>query len=439
MHADFAEYVNWLGSDSECCSCSDEGNVERFRVFPVLDDCWAMKYPGRCWQPDDPGSIMLRGWASMGYTYNAERAPNRGNGPVGYNDRADEFQLNQLYAYLHKPLDENYDGLQYGFRADMVFGTDARYMQAIGLELDQDTALGVSPPLLNYDLNSGRRFYHLAFPQFYGEVGYGCASLLVGHFYSPIGYERGPADENFFYSHSYARIYGEPLTHTGALAKAKIGDRLTFRVGLHNGWDNFTHQNAPINDQYGILAGATITNASGNVSFSFDGIVGDSTDFGSGNIDPQRQMYSMVLKVRLTDDLTYVAQHDAAYQEFSGINEAVQWYGLVQYLYMTLTDNLQAGIRYEVFDDDDAVRVAALDRGNVASVGAYSGWFHAITAGLNWMPCENVRIRPELRWDWFANHNVQTGLPFGDDGAAPFPAATERSQFTAALDAIILW
>ena len=106
---------------------------------------------------------------------------------------------------------------------DIMFGTDGRFTKATGLELDQSGA---------DRLNSGRRFYHLALPQFYAEARYNDLSIIAGHFYTIIGYEGVPAAGNFFYSHAYTMQYGEPFTHTGLLASWQATDRVEVKAGL---------------------------------------------------------------------------------------------------------------------------------------------------------------------------------------------------------------
>ena len=71
-------------------------------------------------------------------------------------------------------------------------------------------------------------------PQLYVEVAaplLNGVSLKAGHFYANMGYERVAAPDNFFYSHSYSFIFGEPFTFTGAMATIKPSDMLTFNVG----------------------------------------------------------------------------------------------------------------------------------------------------------------------------------------------------------------
>jgi hypothetical protein len=54
--------------------------------------------------------------------------------------------------------------------------------------------------------------------------------------------------------------------------------------------------------------------------------------------------------------------------------------------------------------------------------------FFTLAARTHWTPRANLRVRPELRWDWY---NGQ-GLPLFND-------RTQNRQFTAAIDAIVLF
>ena len=57
----------------------------------------------------------------------------------------------------------------------------------------------------------------------------------------------------------------------------------------------------------------------------------------------------------------------------------------------------------------------------------FAGDFYGATAGLKWTPCPNLTVRPEIRWDWYDG----VGMPF-DDG-------TKDDQFTAGVDAILVF
>jgi hypothetical protein len=57
-----------------------------------------------------------------------------------------------------------------------------------------------------------------------------------------------------------------------------------------------------------------------------------------------------------------------------------------------------------------------------------AGTMQAITLGLNRTVNPNLRVRPELRWDWY--HGA---------GPSPFDDLTRNGQLTAAIDVICVF
>ncbi len=161
--------------------------------------------------------IDFRGWLSQGYTWNPDEPADRFNGPVTFNDRADEYQLNQLYLIGERVTNTECRDADFGGRVDLLYGTDHRFAVARGLE-DR--------------WNEGQRFYGLAMPQLYGDLAVGKWLGRVGHFYAPLGYETVMAPDNFFYSHSYSHQYGEPFTFTGAMVSAQSTSAWRFTAAL---------------------------------------------------------------------------------------------------------------------------------------------------------------------------------------------------------------
>jgi putative OmpL-like beta-barrel porin-2 len=100
--------------------------------------------------------------------------------------------------------------------------------------------------------------------------------------------------------------------------------------------------------------------------------------------------------------------------------EDAQWWGAAHYLFYELNDCWQAGTRWEVFHDDDGVRIRPFERATPLGRGT----LYALTLGLNYLPSPNFILRPEIRWDWAA-------------GISPFDDETSSQQFTAAIDAIV--
>ena len=128
-----------------------------------------------------------------------------------------------------------------------------------------------------------------------------------------------------------------------------------------------------------------------------------------------------MLTQRLNDDLTYIFQHDNAWQnDDRGQGVDSEWYGINQYLLYTLNDCWSMGARLEWFRDDDGVRVPNW-AGNTGAAGSY--W--EATLGMNWTPGTNLTLRPEIRWDWF------NGI------GAPYADGQSNDQFTASFDAIL--
>ena len=398
--------------------------------------------------------INTYGWINAGIGANNWGSPF--NGPITFNDRNWQGQMNQLYLVNERLLDVD-NGRWLGGRVDLLYGTDYIYTTARGLDgnlLNQPNAAGV----VGAPSWASSKDYGLAMPQLYGEVGAGNHAVKFGHFYTIIGYEVVPAIGNFFYTHAYTMQYGEPFTHTGILDTWTVNDQLVVYGGITNGWDNFSD---PINilgianpaypganSNAGFLGGVSFKNsdqtqsltttvASGNEPGSFVSATGPAN---IGN----RSIVSTVYVNQLSDKLTYVFQNDNGWQfnanpVSQNIGQAAglaQWYGINQYMFYTLSDTLVAGMRLEWFRDNNGYRVLnpirnAIFGGPVGS--GYAGNFWQATWGLNWKPNRNWIIRPELRYDWYSPDNMAGPLPFGKITGG---SGDQYGQFYGGCDAI---
>ena len=396
------------GCADDCLECDDE-------VHRLFDNCCCLQSHG----------LNITGWVAQGFTANPDDPSDRFNGPVTFNDRANEYQLNQIYAIIEKPLVTDC-GWDIGGRVDLLYGSDYRFTLARGLDAEGD---------FTAKFNSSR-FYGLAIPQAYGEIGGENLRVKLGHFYTIIGYEVVTAPDNFFYSHAYTMQYGEPFTHTGALATYTVNDQLTLMGGITNGWDNFDDQN----DAQSFLGGVTFSSSDASQKLALALHTGEEEIvIGTGETS-NRTIYSAVYTNTLSDRLTYVFQHDNGWQEDAPGFEEAQWYSINQYLIYQINCCWSAGVRAEWFRDDDGFRVfpagdyaarGPLENNNIASAGGFEGDFWEITAGLNYKPTANLKIRPELRYDWFDGRAT--------NGVQPYDGGTDDSQFLAAFDVIYLW
>ena len=386
--------------------------------------------------------IVVSGIANAGITYNGNNPSNGFNGPVTFGDRASEFQLNQLNLNIQKAVATEGSEYSFGGRLDTMFGSDAIFTQAYGVPAF-NVNTGLAQPRGSWDLNilSSDRFYGFALPQAYGEAylpfGNG-VDVKVGHFYTPIGYETVPANENFFYSHAYTMQYGEPFTHTGAISNYNIDSNWNVMGGITTGsatggWDGgFDKQLG----NYSGIAGTTWTSNDKGSSVNVSGTYGNTSQTSS----QKWALYSIVLKHNITDKTHFVLQHDHGFADgvvtygnntdttYSSNPKNAEWYGINSHLYYDLKDNLSIGMRAEWFRDQNGFRVFAPGRISAATNGTGYSYaahgtnystgvaasYYELTWGLNWKPTKWLNLRPNVRYDWIdTTTSTAAGSPFG--------------------------
>ncbi len=216
----------------DACDCSgcDSGCCESGCDFPGLDllcqDCI-----GDSWRLKDAIApccgIDFGGWTQIGYHNKATPLSSNPGDVFSFNDRPDRLNLHQQWFWAEKVADGS-SGLDWGFRADLMYGVDAAKTQSFGNNPGRfDFQNG-------WDQGGG---YGWAMPQLYGQLAAGDWSVIAGHFYTLVGYEVVTAPDNFFYSHAYTMFNSEPFTHTGALATYSGFDNVEFYGGWTAGWD----------------------------------------------------------------------------------------------------------------------------------------------------------------------------------------------------------
>lgn len=372
-------------------------------------------------------NLKIGGWLNSSVSTNFNSSPDNYNGPVTFNDRTGELQMNQLYLFLQKAVNVNGDSFDFGGRVDFMYGTDAIFTQAYGSPaFDPQTGAPINRGHWDLHLNSHEeRFYGIALPQAYAEfnlpVGNGI-DIKAGHFYTPIGYEVVTAPDNFFITKPYTMQYGEPFTHTGLLASYTFTPNWSASAGAvtgsnTGGWDGNWDRDL---GNWAFLGGVTWTSDDAGTSLTLTSTAGERAEDSNSTW----AMYSLVGKHNFTDKLHYVIQHDHGWADnvitgnglSSGrINEDASWYGINQYLMYDITDKVSAGIRGEWFRDHNGFRVFGPGR-CVAATNATDNYacgaadvakypwegsnYYAVTAGLNYKPAKWLTLRPNLRYDW---------------------------------------
>ena len=388
------------GDDGDCCS----GRLTR-----LFDDC------DGCGNILEDNGWKLSGWLEFGITFNGNRPANNLNTPgVGFNQADSQFMLNQLYFVLEKDAAANEDCFGWGGRVDLLVGSDAADTAVFG---GPNNTPNFDGTWSNNDIATANQI-GLAMPQMYASVyapiGNG-VTVNVGHFYTVIGYEVVPATGNFFYSHAYTMQYDEPFTHTGVLASTDLSDNISLTGGITTGWDDFENQN----NEWSFLGSVGWTSDSEDTSVTFAISSGGENDAfgGTSNLT----IFSLVAQQKLSENLSYVFQHDHMFYPNGDANAAgvtAEAYGINQYLFYDICDSTRAGMRVEWWRDH-----------NGTQLGAPGTNYYEITAGINHKLNSCIQVRPEVRWDWA-------------DGSDPWTTSdggTKDSQFTVGTDVILVF
>ena len=409
------------------------GDDGRYAPMPGLNWSRGCDYELDCgpmWtlQPCENDLINYGGWLSGGFTANNwGNTTMLGNAQLPFNNDP-HLNINQAWMWFQKEADNGGCGFDWGYQVDVMAGIDGPDTQAFG------------GPGWDSTWQWGNGGYGAAIPQAYLSVAYDDVTVIMGHFFTIMGYEVVPAPYNFFYSHAYTMAYGEPFTHTGILAEYSYSDQLSFYGGWTNGWDEGFNFGA--NGSSTFLGGIMWNSADERTAVSWTVNAGD---WGNGaNIHPNQDtgpttmsegsLYSQsfVLQQQIEDNWTYVFQTDYGYNRTrvpGGVD--TQWYGVNNYLFYNFNCCWAAGVRAEWFSDPNGARVdrAGLNAGNEAVDRAN---YFEITLGANWRPNNNFRLRPEVRYDWANGMGTNGGQRF-DPNAGSYDHA---DLWTFGLDAI---
>ncbi|MGR8934424.1 MAG: porin [Gammaproteobacteria bacterium] len=395
-------------------------------------------------------NLKIGGWLNTSVSANFNSSPDKYNGPITFNDRTGELQMNQFYLFLEKAVNVNGDSFDFGGRVDFMYGTDAIFTQAYG-SWPFDPGTGAVAKRGHWDLHITShedRFYGIALPQAYAEFNLPFGNgidIKAGHFYTIIGYEVVTAPDNFFITKPYTMQYGEPFTHTGILASYTFNDNWSASAGAvtggnTGGWDGSWDSGV---GNWAFLGGVTWTSDDTNTSLTLSSTAGERSETSSD----AWAMYSLVGKHNFTDQLHFIIQHDNGWADNvitgNGLtsgrgNEDARWYGINTYLLYDVNDKVSAGIRGEWFRDHNGFKVLGPGRciaattatDNFACGADYGNYtwegsnYYAVTAGMSYKPANWLTLRPNLRYDW-------------TDKTAAFSGGTRSDQLLFTADAII--
>jgi hypothetical protein len=362
---------NGCACNGGCCCNSGWCNLGEAIVL------WDLLHP--CCEP----VITIAGWTSAGYHSENTPLSNTPGDRLAFNDVPDRLNVHQAWLYAEKVASTDGNGADWGFRADVMYGTDGHTTQAFG------------NPAGSWDFQNGfdHGVYEWAIPQLYGELAVNDIAVKVGHFFTPAGYEVVPATGNFFYSHALTHYNSEPFTHTGALATYTGYEDVTFYGGWTAGWDSGFDS---VNSGSNVVAGLAVM-PSDDVTVTYIATAGN---LGARGDDAET--HHLVGSFTVTEKISYVLQSDLLRVDSTQDDDL----GLTNYMFYAVNDCVKLGGRIEWWKDDGIS-------------------YYEATTGVNIRPHANFVVRPEIRYDW---------TPTSTDANLRY---TDRNRTTFGVDAIL--
>jgi hypothetical protein len=372
--------------------------------------------------PTPAPGFKISGWIDSGMTFNPASPQDNQNFGRFFDDRANEPLLNQLVINFERALAPQPGEFDWGFKLQFMYGSDARYIHSLGLFSDTAATSIVQPDLVEGYLN-------LHFP----IISEGGLDLKLGKFVTLEGVETIDPRANFFYSHTYIFNVGIPFNHTGALATFHATKWLDLYSGITRGVNTSIEDN---NDSVSFHGGVGLNLLDGNLTILATTSIGPETP---NNNHDQSYFNDIAITAKITDKFTSLTDLNYALNEVSD----AQAFGIAQYFTYAINSWLTAGIRGEIFWDDDGFYVFSFANNHdpmralegeptidPRTVGGGKTTYGAITAGLNIKPpmpkpLAGLAIRPEIRYDCSLNDT------------RPFNNSSDRDQFTAGIDFIV--
>jgi hypothetical protein len=365
--------------------------------------------------------LTISGWIESGITFNPASPEDNQNFGRLFDDRSNEFVMNQAVITAERALDAKI-GFDWGFKLQLMFGTDARYIHSLGLR----------------DRMAERGLYQADIPEVYLSLHLpvlteGGIDVKLGKFVTLEGVETIDPRTNAFYSHTYIFNFGIPFNHTGALFTLHAKKWLDLIAGVTRGVNTSIDDN---NDSPAFHGGVGLNFNEGKIAVLASTHIGPET---INNDSALRYLNDVAITWKITGKLT--SSTDINYAHDDGVDADA--YGVAQYLTYVINDRFTAKIRGEIWRDDDGFYVAQFANPgdpmralngqptiDPRTVGGGPTTYGALTVGLDIKPpvpkpFSGLTIRPELRVD----HSFSDTTPFND--------SSDDTMFTAAIDFII--
>ena len=373
-------------------------------------------------KPPEP-RFKLYGWIESGITGNPDAPVDNHNFGHLFTDRANEPLLNQVVITAERTLDPNATGFDWGFKAQFMYGSDARYIHSLGL-MDLTTNYRVQP-----DFPEVYASAHIPIPATGG------LDLKLGKFVTLEGAETIDPRTNVFYSHSYIFNFGIPFNNTGFQSVLHVNKNFDLYAGINRGVNTSIQDN---NHSIAFEGGIGLNLLDGNLTTLAITHIGPETPH---NNHDWRYLNDITTIWKITKNFTSITDLNLIYD--AGVD--AYGYGGAQYFTYAVNDWLQLGVRGEIWRDDKGFYVAQfranndfihIERGDnipfdPSNLGGGETTYLAITGGVTIKPpvpkpLAGLLIRPEVRYDRALT-----------DRFKPYNQNTSRDQWTIGFDAIL--
>jgi Putative beta-barrel porin-2, OmpL-like. bbp2 len=396
--------------------------------------------------------LKISGHIEAGITANsvAQHQPNALNWGRLFDDKSNAPLLNQAMLTVEHAPDSSAKKVDWGFRVQGVYGSDARYTHALGV--------------FNYSVDSVNQFdLFEANVQAHVPVKFapGGIDVKAGIYPTLEGVEVMDASGNFFYSHNYIFNFGIPLKHTGVITTTHLKG-LDVYMGIDSGV-NATF--GKLGDANGAAAfhGGFGFNIDKNTTFLFTTHIGPEDARGTPGINPNtalRYLNDITIISKLSPKLT--SSTDLNYIRDDGYK--VSGGGVSEQLVYAKSDYVSFGLRAEVWDDAQGYFVSAfpghydfvlneLGLGSIktsngkitANTSVFSNvptTYGALTLGMNYkfklkgtLPTKNfgILLRPEVRYD----ASLGSSKPFTPPLSVGSTTIGRSSQLSFGIDALV--
>jgi hypothetical protein len=342
----------------------------------------------------DEYQLQFSGWLAQSFTFNADRPKDRINGFRVFDDRSNDYRINQFSLVFERVLSDG-TSFDVGGKIQAIYGMDSRFIHAADVP-QADSRFRADPVQID-----PTQFYLVArLP-----VGNG-PTVKLGKYVTTHGLEVIDAPGNPLYSHSYLFGFAIPFTHTGIQLDYPITETVGVYYGLVRGWDVLDQDP---NGSFFHMAGTTIQWTE-KMTTILNVITGperqdEYTDY--------RTVVDVTAVYRWTDRFSTAVNADWGNE--SGVSETGKnWWGVAAYATYKFSPQVSSTLRAEYFRDETGSRLTI------------TGDLTEVTLGADIHPFKklhNLRFRPEVRWD----------RSFGDK---PFDGGTKHNQFTVAGDVI---